>query len=105
VTLGSLAMLWALVLPGSLAVVWAWVVAFSLETLGWSPVSSLRSVWSLAAAWPWLGLLPPAAVSFLLWVPLGESLAPLLLPFPLLAMLLVGWLWLQGTTQQQKGSE
>jgi hypothetical protein len=60
----------------------------------------------LVLGWNWgWGLKLGMGVLALLWVPLGESLAPLLLPFPLLAMLLVGWLWLQGTTQQQKGSE
>jgi hypothetical protein len=59
----------------------------------------------LVLGWNWgWGLKLGMGVLALLWVPLGESLAPLLLPFPLLAMLLVGWLWLQGTTQQQKGA-
>jgi hypothetical protein len=59
----------------------------------------------LVLGWNWgWGLKLGMGVLALLWVPLGESLAPLLLPFPLLAMLLVGWLWLHGTTQQQKGA-
>jgi hypothetical protein len=56
----------------------------------------------LGWSWGW-GLKSGIGVLALLWEPLGDCLAPLLFPFPLLAMF-AGWLaWLQGTTQQRKG--